>query len=82
MADRSRLNNRLEGLLSEERAAEPENPRVTAPEPPVSRNVQLNIELPEEMRHALRMKALSKRTDTSKVLRELIQRWLDSEGLT
>ena len=80
MADRSRLTSRLAGMIAEERATptEPEVPVTLPPGVPVSRNVQLNIELPEEMRHALRMKALAQRSDASKVVRELIQNWLDS----
>lgn len=80
MADRSRLTSRLAGMIAEERATptEPESPVTLPPEVPVTRNVQLNIELPEDMRHALRMKALAQRSDASKVVRELIQKWLDS----
>ena len=80
MADRSRLTSRLAGMIAEERATttEPEISVTLPPEVPVSRNVQLNIELPEEMRHALRMKALAQRSDASKVVRELIQKWLES----
>ena len=70
----------IKGLIDEERATptEPENSITLLPEPPVTRNVQLNIELPEEMRHALRMKALAQHSDASKVVRELIRKWLDS----
>jgi hypothetical protein len=80
MADRSRLTSRLAGMIAEERATPTgsEIPITLPPEVPVSRNVQLNIELPEDMRHALRMKALAQRSDASKVVRELIQKWLNS----
>jgi len=80
MADRSRLTSRLKGLIDDERSipTEPEEAITLPPEIPVNRNVQLNIELPEEMRHALRMKALAQRSDASKVVRELIQKWLDT----
>ena len=80
MADRSRLTSRLKGLIDDERSTptESEETITLPPEVPVNRNVQLNIELPEEMRHALRMKALAQRSDASKVVRELIQKWLDT----
>ena len=80
MADRSRLTSRLKGLIDDERntPTEPEETTTLPPEVPVNRNVQLNIELPEEMRHALRMKALAQRSDASKVVRELIQKWLET----
>ena len=80
MADRSRLTSRLKGLIDDERSTPTESEKAITlpPEVPVNRNVQLNIELPEEMRHALRMKALAQRSDASKVVRELIQKWLDT----
>ena len=80
MADRSRLTSRLKGIMADERATEPEKPITLPPEPPVSQNVQLNIELPEEMRHALRMKALAQRSDASKIVRGLIEQWLGSDN--
>ena len=79
MTKNSRLFNRVKQVTQEATPLEPEIPTpleadVTTPPDPV---VQLNIEIRKSVRQKLRARALVEDTDAAKIVRRLIEEYLE-----
>jgi hypothetical protein len=56
----------------------PAAPPAPAPAPDSEKMVQLNVNVPESLRRALRIKALQQGKEVNAIVRTVLQEWIDS----
>ena len=82
MTKNSRLFNRVKQVTQEAQETTPLEPEVPTPLQadvaiPVDQVVQLNIEIRKSVRQKLRARALAEDTDAAKIVRRLIEEYLE-----
>jgi hypothetical protein len=79
MTKNSRLFDRVKQVTQETTPVEPEVPTPLEANPPshVDPVVQLNIEIRKSVRQKLRARALAEDTDAAKIVRRLIEKYLE-----